>query len=119
MPFQRVWNEALQTKVTDRTRTGLPSAPETGKRQAASGLIVGDSADVTIPPSTPIPVAMPGPREPVINAQGILTPRWRRFFEELYRRTGAYEDNVNDANRKLGKGTSGSMAITGYAPTIS
>lgn len=118
MPFQRYWDDAQQVKIVDRTRTGLPSAPQTGTRQAATGAIVGDSTDVKIPPSTPIPVAMPGPREPVINAHGIMTPRWRRFFEELYRRTGAYEDNVNDANRKLGKDTSGSLTITGNAPTI-
>jgi hypothetical protein len=118
MPFNRYWDDLQKQKLVDRTRTGLPSSPETGKVQAATGNIVGDSASISIPQATPIAVAMPGPREPVIDARGIMTPRWRRFFEELYRRTGGYEDNINNANRELGTSTTGSVAITGYAPTV-
>jgi hypothetical protein len=47
-----------------------------------------------------------------------MSPRWWRFFEELYRRTGAIEDNINNADRVLtGAGTTGTLALAGVAPT--
>jgi hypothetical protein len=49
-----------------------------------------------------------------------MAPRWRRFFEELYRRTGALEDNINAAafGVDADSGFTGAIAITGNAPTI-
>jgi hypothetical protein len=80
--------------------------------------VVADSTAVAVPPATPIPVTIPGIREPVVNGSGVMTPRWWRFFEELYRRTGAIEDNINNADRVLtGTGTTGSLALAGVAPT--
>ena len=117
MVFFREWDETEKSYKINRDRTGPPPAPETGKTVTTDGTVVGDSSGVSIPPPTPIKVNLPGPNEPVIDARGMLTPRWRRFIEELYRRTGAYEDNINSVDRDVGStSTTGSLAITGYAP---
>jgi hypothetical protein len=48
-----------------------------------------------------------------------MSPRWWRFFEELYRRTGALEDNINGVEIISGSSaTTAAMTITGAAPTI-
>ena len=50
-----------------------------------------------------------------------MAPRWRRFFEELYRRTGALEDNINAlTNRDIGGSslTSDALALAGKIPTL-
>ena len=121
MPFHKEYeytDEGYVARV-NRTRTGPPVPPSTGTTVAATGNVVADSADVTIKPSKIIKVTIPGPREPVLNASGIMAPRWRRFFEELYRRTGALEDNVNAlTDRDLGGSTSGAIALSGIAPTL-
>jgi len=118
MPFNLEWDPESGTYITNRNRTGPPQSPSTGTTQADTGNIVGDSSTIAVTPATAINVTMPGPRERVIDASGNMAPRWRRFFEELYRRTGAFEDNVNTTSRELsGSGTTIALAITGYAPS--
>ena len=122
MPFNREYiltDEGYQPTI-NRERTGPPVRPETGTTVGETVAVVADSAEVFIPPAKIIPVTMPGPREPVLDASGIMAPRWRRFFEELYRRTGALEDNVNGLTDRdtAGAGTTAATAITGNAPTI-
>ena len=118
MPFGRKWVDGAY--VVDRTNTGAPSTAEEGTVVEADGTVVADSATVSIPPATPIKVTFPGPNERLIDARGNLSPRWRRFFEELYRRTGGINDNINKANRVLVGGSSAdALTITGSdAPSI-
>lgn len=117
MPFNRRWED--DEYIIDRTLTGPPPPPSTGKTQTAAGIIVGDASGISIPPATPIRVTIPGPREAVLDSQNCLTPRWRRFFEELYRRTGALEDNINSTDRYVGGSTTAvAMSLTTYAPTV-
>ena len=121
MPFNRKFDEFEGDYIIDRTLTGPPPTPNTGTTVSDSGIVIADSANVAIPPSKTIPVTMPGPREPVLDASGIMAPRWRRFFEELYRRTGALEDNVNGlTDRELGGAgiAIDPIAISGIAPTV-
>lgn len=118
MPFQRRWDRVTREYIIDRSLTGPSIDPETGTAQTASGVIVGDTGSSSIPPATPIPVTMPGPREPLMDSSGLVTPRWRRFFEEMYRRTGQTKDNVNDTDRNVGDSTTGSLAFTGQQPTV-
>lgn len=118
MPFlQRQLNGQ---KETDRTLTGIPPPPQPGRAQTESGMIVGSLADpAAIKAATEIPVSLPGPREPVVSKDGTITPIWYRFFQELYRRTGGTQDNVNfiPVARKLAPGTP-SLTLTGLAPSI-
>jgi len=120
MPFNRRYDESRGEWIVDRTLTGPPPPPSTGTTVAEDGAVVADSATVTVVPSKIIPVTMPGPREPVLDATGIMAPRWRRFFEELYRRTGALEDNVNGLTDKdtAGSGTTATATIASTAPTV-
>ena len=119
MPFNLEWDPEAEEYISNLFRTGPPQPPETGTTQSETGNIVGDASTIKITPATPVTVTIPGPRERVIDAQGNMTPRWRRFFEELYRRTGHIEDNINVAGRNLsGAGTTGSIAFTGAAPTV-
>jgi hypothetical protein len=120
MPFLRRWDNLEQDYVIDRDLTGPPKpSPNTGTAQAQDGTIVGDASNVNIPPATPIPVTIPSPYEPVLDSRGSMNPRWWRFLEELYRRTGAIEDNINNVDRLLGGSTTaGSMAFAGVAPSI-
>ncbi len=120
MPFKRRWDEASREYVIDRDLTGPPKpVPSTGTKVTATGAVVADSATIAVPPATPIPVTIPGIREPVVDSNGVMTPRWWRFFEELYRRTGAIQDNINNASRALaGSATTGSMVFTGAASSL-
>lgn len=118
MPFNRRYDIATEDYVIDRTLTGPPIVPETGQAQTATGIIVGDSAARTIAPATPVKVTMPGPREPLMDASGMINPRWRRFFEELYRRTGQNKDNVNDTDRNIGDSTTQAVAFASDRPTV-
>ena len=118
MTFNRRWDLETRDFIIDRTLTGPPVVPETGTAQGQDGIIVGDNAEPTIAPPMPVRVTMPGPREPLMSADGIMAPRWRRFFEELHRRTGHIRDNVNDTSSNVGDSTTGALAITGYAPTV-
>jgi hypothetical protein len=121
MPFQREWDRESKTYIINRDRTGAPKpVPSTGTAQATDGTIIADSVNLDVPPATPIRVTIPGINETVVDSRGRMSPRWWRFFEELYRRTGAIEDNINSTERLLGGGTTtGSMAFTGAAPVIS
>jgi len=117
MPFNRKWADGAY--VVDRSRTGAPPPPEPGTVVEADGTVVADSATIDIPPATPVKVNLPGPGERIIDERGNLTPRWRRFFEELYRRTGGINDNINRATRVLvGAGSTDALIITGNAPSI-
>ncbi len=104
--------------VIDRTFTGPPApSPQTGTVRAEDGSIVADSATIEIPRATPVFVNQPSPFEPVIDAEGRITPRWWRFLDQLYRRTGGVVDNINRVpTQLLGTGSSASMTITGAAP---
>jgi hypothetical protein len=119
MPFYREWDVDTNDYIINRNRTGPPEPPDTGTT-VESGAVVADSSTVTVRPNKTIKVTIPGPREPVLNASGIMAPRWRRFFEELYRRTGALEDNVN----KLTIDASGEsslpddLVLAGQIPTL-
>ena len=109
--------------VIDRTQTGPPApSPQTGTVRAEDGSIVADSATIDIPRATPVFVNQPSPFEPVIDAEGRITPRWWRFFDQLYRRTGGVVDNINRVPTTLIGGSSSStvaMTITGAAPSLS
>ena len=119
MPFNREWDDGIAEYTINRERTGPPTPPSTGTTVASTGAVIADSTEVTVRPSKVIKVTIPGPRERVINARGEMNQSWRRFFEELYRRTGAIEDNVNGlTDRDLGTGTSGAAVISGNAPTV-
>lgn len=118
MPFYREWDTEIDGFIVNRNRTGPPPPPSTGRTQTETGVIVGDAPGFEVPPATPVKVNIPGPREAVIDARGNMTPRWRRFFEELYRRTGALEDNINSTDRNIGgTATAGSASLSGAAPS--
>jgi hypothetical protein len=129
MPFNREYRHANgdpEGYFVNRDRTGPPVPPQPGVLQTETGIVVGADttlvgpATTVLQPDKAIPVTIPGPREPVLDATGIMAPRWRRFFEELYRRTGALEDNINAAAFGVDASSdfTGAIAITGNAPTI-
>ncbi|MHA1952210.1 MAG: hypothetical protein ACW987_20395, partial [Candidatus Thorarchaeota archaeon] len=77
MPFNRRWDESIREYVIDRDLTGPPKpVPSTGTKVAATGAVIADSTAVAVPPATPIPVTIPAPREPVLDAFGAMSPRW-------------------------------------------
>lgn len=118
MPFYRTHPNG--EPVIDRTRTGPPApSPQTGTARAEDGSIVADSATIEIPRSTPVNVDQPSPFDPVIDANGRITPRWWRFFDQLYRRTGGVVDNINSVPTVLLGASAAStvaMSVTGAAP---
>ena len=140
MPFYERFDERTGEPIVDRTQTGPPApSPSTGTIRAEDGSIVADSATIVIAPATPVFVNQPSPFEPVIDANGKITPRWWRFFDQLYRRTGGVVDNINRVPTQLLGGnlldplvvtgevavvrehhirvmTSGSMSLTGELP---
>jgi hypothetical protein len=127
VPFYREYDPVEEAYFINRGRTGPSVVPQPGVVQTNTGIVVGADTNVVgqtnviLQPDVAVKVTMPGPREPVIDARGVMAPRWRRFFEELYRRTGALEDNVNAAEFALagsGVSTTGSLAFTGAAPTV-
>lgn len=118
MPFNVVFDPDTGIETADRTRTGPPVVPSIGTTESSDGIIVGSSEAVNIAPATPIPVTMPAPRTRVMNADGSMSNDWWRFLSELYRRTGAIEDNINWATSKdVGSGTSGAIVLSGAAPS--
>ncbi len=119
MPFYEEFEPITQTNVVNRTRTGPIAPPQRGVTQSSDGIVVGSITDAAvIAPATPIPVTMPGHRDRVLNSDGSMSPHWWRFFSELYRRTGAIEDNVNWAtNVDLGSGTAGAVVLATAAPS--
>lgn len=120
MPFQRRYDRESRDFVFDRSLTGPPKPkPSTGKAQTATGVIVGSAANQDIPPATPIPVSIPGINEPVVDSRGVMSPRWWRFFEELYRRTGALEDNINRTEILASDSTTTvALVLTGVVPSV-
>ena len=117
--FNRRYDTDTGDYVIDRTQTGLPTAPSTGTIVSTDGSVVAISADVVIAPATPVKVNLPGPNEPVVDSRGRMNPRWWRFLNELYRRTGGPIDNINRVpTTLLGTGTAASLTFTGAAPTI-
>jgi hypothetical protein len=116
MPFQREYEGGIQ--VINRDRTGPPRPPEPGIAQTSEGTIVGSVTDpFTINPGTEVKVNLPGPRESFLDARGNVSPKWYRFFNELYRRTGGPKDNVNFVGqfRDIGLTPAG-LVLTGAAP---
>lgn len=119
MPFYREWDPTTGAKQRNANQTGAPPSPETGTTQTSSGMIVGDNSSVSIPPATPITVTPPGPREKLFDANGNMSPRWYRFFMELYRRTGGWRDNINRTDRLVGgSSTTLAMSISSAAVTL-
>ena len=120
MTFQRAWDEDSQDWIINRDLTGPPPPPSTGTIRAEDGTIVADSTTLSIPPPTPVAVDQPSPFEPVIDANGRITPRWWRFFDQLYRRTGGVVDNINRVPATLlGSGGTVAMTIAGKVPLVS
>lgn len=117
MPFFR--RQLNGGKTPDRTITGQLPPPEPGVAQTEDGMIVGSTDDPSgIKAGTQVKVGLPGPREPVIDSLGYMSPHWYRFLQELYRRTGATRDNVNfvPGFRKLPLNPF-SLALAGIAPS--
>jgi len=123
MPFYERFDERTGEPIVDRTQTGPPKpSPSTGTIRAEDGSIVADSATIVIPPPTPVNVDLPSPFEPVIDANGRITPRWWRFLDQMYRRTGGVIDNINRVPTSLIGASSAStvaMTITGKVPLVS
>lgn len=118
MPFLR--RQLNGEKEPDRTQTGALAPPEPGIAQTEEGVIAGSlSEQSAIKVGTEVKVTPPGPHEKVIDARGHMTPRWYRFFRELYRRTGGTQDNVNFVGtfRQLAP-PSTALAISGAAPSV-
>jgi hypothetical protein len=120
--FNRRWDEDTGDYVIDRDLTGPPvPVVQTGTTQQEDGTVIVANQNVTpsIAPATPINVTLPGPNETVINANGRLNPRWWRFFNELYQRTGGINDNINRAPvTYLAVGAPDALTLTGAAPTL-
>ena len=143
MPFNREWDKSIGDYAINRDRTGPPAPAETGTTVQEDGSVIYANQQTTpsVPPATPVEVNFPGPNEPIVGANGLITPRWWRFLDELYRRTGGPVDNINrvpptylppDTSALVLSGTApvvkldifispsiDSIAITGYAPTVS
>jgi hypothetical protein len=116
MPFRGGRSQAERELLRD---IGPLKPPNPGVAQVEDGSIVGaGEADPSIPPGTEVKVNFPAPRERVIDSNGIMSPRWYRFFEELYRRTGGIYDNVNVVlARRFLSTTTGSLALASQAPS--
>lgn len=122
MPFSRVWDPETGTYVKSTTQTGPPPPPETGTTTQADGTVIVANQNTApqIPPATPVTVNFPGPNEPVVGANGVISPRWWRFFDQLYRRTGGVVDNINKTPTiYLPAGSPASLVLSGYAPSVS
>jgi hypothetical protein len=141
MPFHREWEDGKY--IFNRNRTGPLPPPETGRTAQEDGFVVVANQNVQpdVPPATPVEVNFPGPNEPIVGANGLITPRWWRFLDELYRRTGGPVDNINKAPNawlppdtvalvlsgaapvvnvaEISIPSTQSVALTGYAPTVS
>lgn len=121
MPFQRRWDAEAGEPIVDRTLTGPPPPPETGTTTQEDGTVIVANQNIQpqIPPATPVTVNFPGPNEPVVGLNGLMSPRWWRFFDELYRRTGGVVDNINKAPVVyLTVGAPAELSFTGYAPSV-
>lgn len=120
MPFHREWDRGSGTYTINRDRTGPKPAPATGVIAKEDGTVIVANQNITpsVPPSTPVQVNFPGPNEPIVGANGMITPRWWRFLDELYRRTGGVEDNINKVNGTYLFPTTSVVVLSGIAPTV-
>lgn len=118
MPFHREWEDGGY--VINRDRSGPVPPPETGTTVKEDGAVIVANQNVTpsIPPSTPVQVNFPGPNEPMVGANGMITPRWWRFLDELYRRTGGVIDNINKIHTTYLFPTTISVVLSGQSVTI-
>ncbi len=122
MPFHRRWDSSHGEYFVDRNETGAPPPPETGTTVQGDGVVVvaNQTLQPQVPPATPVTVTFPGPNEPLVLKDGRIAPRWWRFLDELYRRTGGVVDNINKAPvTYLPTGAPASLVLSGYAPTVS
>lgn len=122
MPFNREWDPDTGGFERNDDRTGPPPPPETGTTVQDDGAVIVANQNVTpqIAPATPVTVNFPGPNEPIVGQNGLISPRWWRFLDELYRRTGGIVDNINKAPATyLTAGAPDSLLLSGAAPTVS
>jgi len=127
MVFQRDWDGDQEEYFINRDLTGPPKSSSSTGTAAASltdndgnivSAILAQSPIIGIAPPTPITVTLPGPNEPIILGNRI-NPRWWRFFNELYLRTGGLVDAVNKVpTTLLGAGTVDEIAFGGDALTV-
>lgn len=121
MPFNREYDDEIGAYTVNRGRTSQPPPPETGKVVAEDGTIVARTQLTypSVPPATPVTVTFPGPNEPLVLRDGRISPRWWRFLDELWRRTGGVIDNINRIPTiGLKTGAPDDLLLSGYAPTI-
>lgn len=120
MPFHREWDRGSGTYTINRDRTGPVPPPETGVTQQDEGVVIvaNQAVQPDVPPATPVKVNFPGPNEPIVGANGMITPRWWRFLDELYRRTGGVVDNINKAPNVWLPPSSDTLVLSGVAPTV-
>ena len=119
MPFHREWGTGEYT--VNRVRTGAVPPPETGTTAKEDGTVIVANQNITpsIAPSTPVKVNFPGPNEPMVGANGLISPRWWRFLDELYRRTGGVVDNINKVHTSYLFPTTNALVLSGKSNTIS
>jgi hypothetical protein len=115
MPFHREWEDGKY--IFNRNRTGPLPPPETGTTVQEGGAVIYANQAVTpaVPPSTPVQVNFPGPNEPIVGPNGLITPRWWRFLDELYRRTGGPVDNINRRPEVYLPPDTASMVLSGQS----
>lgn len=121
MPFYREWDPATGDTVVNRDRTGPPPPPQTGVTVQDDGVVIVANQNILpdVPPATPVQVNFPGPNEPIVGKDGRITPRWWRFLDELYRRTGGVNDNINQIpTTYLPAGSPDALTLAGVAPTL-
>jgi hypothetical protein len=120
--FQKRWDPDLEDYISDRTLTGPPkAAPETGTTVQDDGVVIVADQNVQpdVPPVTPVTVSFPGPNEPIVGKNGLITPRWWRFLDELYRRTGGVNDNINRApSYYRWVNSTVALSLAGAAPSV-
>jgi hypothetical protein len=122
MAFNLVWDPVTQTKVPNTSATGPVPPPETGVIAETDGdlKVANQAVFPAVPPVTPVEVILPSPNEPIIGRDGKINHNWWRFFNQLYRRTGGHQDNVNRILRSyIIAGSPDALAFTGGgAPTL-
>ena len=120
MPFQRIFDPDTSEFIIDRDLTGPPKPVVlTGTTKAEDGTIVATSDTIVVPPATPVQVNLPSPFEPIIDANGRITPNWWKFLNELYQRTGGNQDNIIKISTTwIVAGSPDALIFTGAAPSV-
>ena len=120
MPFHREWDREAGEYTINRERTGPLPVPQTGTTVQEGGAVIFANQAVTpaVPPPTPVQVNFPGPNEPIVGPNGLITPRWWRFLDELYRRTGGPVDNINKQPLVYLPPDTDALVLSGKAPTL-